>query len=134
MRQATIVISVLCVALLLKGCTAPRHVRIAPLFADDPYWSHVTPKPESAVLVTEGDLKRKYRPIAKIFIDSVGRDINLSFARMRVEGAKIGADAVIQIKVSTQYEGQNVNLYTGQNLGPRVRHTLEGLAVIYEKE
>lgn len=108
------------------------HVRIAPVFADDSYWARVAPKDGSTVLVTEGDLQRKYRPIARIFVDSVGRDKNISFVRMREEGAKIGADAVIQIKVSTQYEGQNVNLYTGQNLGPRNRHTLEGLAVIYE--
>jgi hypothetical protein len=113
---------------------AQRHVRVAPLFADDPYWARVAPKPETAVLVTEGDLQRKYRPIARIFVDSVGTDKSLSFARMKEEGARIGADAVIQIKVSLQYEGQNVNLYTGQNLGPRNRHTLEGLAVIYEEQ
>ncbi len=64
----------------------------------------------------------------------MGRDKSLSFARMKEEGAKIGADAVIQIKVSTQYEGQNVNLYNGQNYGPRNRHTLEGLAVVFEEQ
>jgi uncharacterized protein YbjQ (UPF0145 family) len=53
---------------------------------------------------------------------------------MREEGAKVGADAVIRVRVASQYEGQNVNLYTGQNYGPRNRHTLEGLAVIYEPE
>jgi hypothetical protein len=116
--------------LAFASCVATRHVRVAPLFADDPYWSAVVPKGESDVLVTEGDLQRKYHPIARLFVDSTGTDQNISFARMKQEGAKIGADAVIQIKVSSQYEGQNVNLYTHESLGPRNRHTLEGLAVI----
>jgi hypothetical protein len=114
------------------GCVAQRNVRVAPLFADDPYWTQVKPKDEAQVLVTEGDLRRKYRPIARIFVDSVGTEKELTFDRMREEGGKIGADAVIQVKVSTQYEGQNVNLYTGQNFGPRNRHVLEGLAVVFE--
>ncbi len=124
----------LCALAFFTSCAAERNVRVAPLYADDPYWSQVTPKPNSAVFVTEGDLKRKYRPIARIIVDSVGGDKSLSFARMKEEGAKIGADAVIQIKVSTQYEGQNVNLYTGQSYGPRNRHTIEGIAVIYEPQ
>ncbi len=132
MKRTGSVVALVCGVALLSGCAAARRVRVAPLFADDPYWAHVAPKDESSVLVTEGDLQRKYRPIARIFVESVGRDKSISFARMREEGAKIGADAVIQIKVSTQYEGQNVNLYTGQDLGPRNRHTLEGLAVVYE--
>jgi hypothetical protein len=134
MNRLIVMLFLLCPLLFLSACMATRHVRVAPFYADDPYWTQVTPKPESAVLVTEGDLQRKYRPIARIFIDSVGRDIDLSFARMQEEGAKIGADAVIQIKISSQYEGQNVNPYTGKNYGPRNRHTLEGIAVIYEMQ
>jgi hypothetical protein len=134
MKRIVIVWALACVLMLLVACAAHRNVRIAPLFADDTYWTQVVPKPESVVLVTEGDIRRKYRPIARIFVDSIGRDKNLSFARMRQEGAKIGADAVIQIKVSSQYEGQDVNLYTGQNYGPSNRHILEGLAVIYEEK
>lgn len=134
MRWPIAMSAVMCALMLLASCAAHRNVRVAPLFADDAHWTRAAPKAESAVLVTEGDLQRKYRPIARIFVDSVGRDKNLSFARMRQEGAKIGADAVIQIKVSSQYEGQNVNLYSGQNYGPRNRHTLEGLAVIYEDQ
>ena len=134
MRRTITMSALVCALMLLASCAAHRNVRVAPLFADDPYWTQVAPKAESALVVTEGDLQRKYRPIARIFIDSVGWDKNLSFTRMRQEGAKIGADAVIQIKVSSQYEGQNVNRYTGQNYGPRNRHTLEGLAVIYEDQ
>lgn len=134
MKLIVTVSAMACTLMLLTACVAHRNVRVAPLFADDTYWTQVVPKAESHVLVTEGDLQRKYRPIARIFVDSVGRDKSLSFARMRQEGAKIGADAVIQVKVSSQYEGQNVNLYTGQNYGPRNRHTLEGLAVIYEEQ
>lgn len=133
MKLTIAIVSVFSALAILAACAAQRHVRVAPLFVDDPYWGQVAQKPESAVLVTEGDLKRKYRPIARIFVDSVGTDQSLSFARMKEEGAKIGADAVIQVKVSTKYEGQDVNLYTGQNYGPRNRHTLEGLAVIYEE-
>ena len=117
---------------LFTACMAERHVRVAPLFADDPYWTKVVPKIDSNVLVTEGDLHRRYRPIARIFVDSAGRDKSVSFNRMKEEGAKIGADAVIKVAVSTQYEGQIVNLYNGQNYGPRNRHTLEGVAVVYE--
>ncbi len=115
--------ALLCTLVLLTGCVATRHARIAPLYADDPYWTRVMPKPEANVIVTEGGLLRKYRPIARIFVDSVGSDKNISFSRMKAEGAKIGADAVIQIAVSAQYEGENY-----------MRHTLEGLAVIYEAE
>lgn len=118
---------------LILGCAAKREVRIAPLYADDPYWTHVIPKADSAVLVTEGDLHQKYTPIARLFVESTGRDKGRSFARLREEAAKIGADAVIQIKVSSQYEGQNVNTVTGQPMGPRNRHTLEGLAVIFDR-
>lgn len=118
---------------LASACAAKRYVRVAPLYADDPYWTHVIPKPDSAVLVTEGDLERKYRPIARVFVESVGTDKNISFSRMREEGAKIGADAVILIKVSSQYEGQNVNAVTGNTTGPRNRHTLEGLAVVFDR-
>jgi len=134
MKRTIAMLFVLCSLGLLVACVAQRHVRVAPLFADDPYWARVAPKPETAVLVTEGDLQRKYRTIARIFVDSVGRDKSFSFSKMKEEGAKIGADAVIQIKVSTQHEGQNVDIYTGQNYGPRNRHTLEGLAVIYEEQ
>jgi hypothetical protein len=112
----------LAMALAFVGCAARRHVRVAPLFVDDAYWSQVTPKKESEVIVTEGDLKRKYKPIATVFVDSIGREPDISFARMKKEGAKIGADAVIKVKVSKQSAGHN-----------RERHFLEGLAVVFEK-
>ena len=118
--------------LVLLACSAPRNVRVAPLFADDPYWSSVKPRLPSEVIVTEGDLIRKYRPIARILVDSVGRDRSVTMERIREEAARIGADAVVKITMTTQYEGQAYNLYTGQPLGPRNRHTLEGLAVVFE--
>jgi hypothetical protein len=116
---------------LLASCAAKREVRVAPLFADEPYWTTVVAKPEKDVLVTEGDLQRKYRPIARIFVESVGTNKSVSFERMKKEAAKIGADAVVQIKVTSRYDGQDVN-YKGRDLGPRNRHTLEGLAVVFE--
>lgn len=132
MKSNMALATVLCVLMLSTSCTARRNVRVARLLADDPYWAQALPtKDESTVLVTEGDLQRKYHPIARIFVDSVGWKKEVSFARMRQEGAKIGADAVIRIKVSTQYEGQVWNRYGGR---PRNRHTLEGLAVIYDDE
>lgn len=111
------------------SCASPRNVRVSPLYADDPIWLNRTPKEPINIIVTEGDLKRKYIPFAKITVDSTGRDKERSFDRMRAEAAEIGADAVIKITISSQYEGQSVNLYTGQNYGPRNRHTLEGIAV-----
>lgn len=132
MKSTMALASVLCILMFFGSCAARRNVRVARLFADDPYWAQVLPtKDESKVLVTEGDLHRKYHPIAQIFVDSVGWKKELSFARMRQEGAKIGADAVIRIKVSTQFEGQVWNRSGGS---PRNRHTLEGLAVIYDDE
>jgi len=113
------------------GCAANRNSRVSPLYADDPYWKQYSPKELSKVIVTEGDLKRKYHPIAKIYVDSSGSDLSLSFERMKQEGANIGADAVIKIQVKKQYEGQSTNLYTGQNYGPVNRHYIEGLAVLY---
>lgn len=131
LTRTAAILSLLCTLVLIAACASPRNVRVAPLFADDPYWQRITPKPTTAILVTEGGLLRKYRPIARIFVDSVGDDRTISINSMREEGGRIGADAIIQITTSTQYEGQNVNAYNGQNLGPRIRHTLEGLAVIY---
>jgi hypothetical protein len=133
MRKKLLLAAIL-LPLGLFGCAVKRQVRVAPMYADDPYWATVVPKPDSAVLVTEGDLQRKYRPIARVFVESVGSDKGRSFSRMREEGAKIGADAVILIKVSSQYEGQNVNTVTGQRMGPRNRHVLQGLAVVFEKQ
>ncbi len=127
----TVILPVLCALVFLEACTAPRNVRVAPLFADDPYWAHVAPKQESEVFVTEGDLQRKYRPIAKIFVESKGKKLTHSFARMKDEGAKIGADAVIKIKVSSQYMGQTRNPYL-DTTRPINRHTLEGIAVVFE--
>ena len=113
----------LLMAMALGGClAAKRHVRVAPLFADDVYWTHVTEKPISEVMITEGDLKRKYKPIAKIFVDSIGTDPSISFDRIKKEGAKIGADAVIKIKVTKGAAG-----------GDDERHFLEGIAVLFEK-
>jgi hypothetical protein len=119
------------VVLVMVGCAARRNARIAPLYADDPYWQQYVAKAPSEVLVTEGDLRKKYRPIARIFVDSSGTEKSLSFERMGEEGARIGADAVIKIKVSTQYEGQVTNAVTGQDYGGSNRHLLEGTAVIF---
>jgi hypothetical protein len=47
--------------LAVAGCAAPRNVRVAPLYADDPYWHKVAQKQAERVLVTEGDLRRKYK-------------------------------------------------------------------------
>ena len=79
MKRAITILPPLCALLVFGACAAKRHVRVAPLFADDPYWTQVAPKEESTVLVTEGDLQRNYSPIARIFVDSVGWDKNLSF-------------------------------------------------------
>lgn len=124
----------LAVVVSMLGCVAARHVRVAPLFADDPYWSRAKPRPPSEVIVTEGDLLREYRPIARIIVDSVGSDRSITKERMRKEAARIGADAVIKIGVTTQYEGQDYNLYTGKPLGPVNRHMLEGTAVVFVRD
>jgi len=127
---------VILISMLFCGCVASRNVRVARLYADDPIWQTLSPKDPNEVIITEGDLKRKYKPIAKIFIDSVGSKVEISFDRMREEASKIGADAVVNIEVKNQYEGQEeyTNLYTGitYKLGPVRHHYIVGTAVIFE--
>jgi len=100
----------------MVSCVAKRNVRVSPIYADDPLWVNKIPVTKKDILVTEGDLIRKYTPFAKITVDSVGSSKEHSFGRMREEAAKIGADAVIKVSVSNQYEGQDVNLFSGQDL------------------
>jgi len=74
----TAAVLVLWGTVLLVGCAAACHVRIAPVFADDPYWAHVAPKDKFTVLVTEGDLQRKYRPIR---IETTGTVVSIPCSR-----------------------------------------------------
>jgi hypothetical protein len=130
MKRILVVLLLVCLVVFV-GCAAKRRVRVAPLYADDPYWAQVEKRPIDGIIVTEGDLRRKYTPIAKIFVESVGWKKEISFKRMKRECARIGADAVIKVKVSTQYVGQVENIATGKSFA-RNKHVLEGVAVIYE--
>ena len=73
-------------------------------------------------------------PIARIIVDSVGGDKSITMQRIREEAAKIGADAVLKLTQTTQYEGQRYNTYSGKPMGRVNRHTMEGLAVVYVRE
>lgn len=135
----------------MAGCVtvtkteAPRNVGFAPNYADDPYWSTATPRDPEKVLLTEGDLQRKYTVKGKIRVDSTGEETSISMKYLRREAAQRGIDAVIKIRVSRQSEGQvgvgneTVNYVTGQSYGygsltvPIVRHYIEGEAVIFDQ-
>lgn len=117
--------------LLFLGCGSGSQVRVAPIFYDDPYWKNYTAKDPSSIIVTEGGLQKKHKQIAKLYYEGHPKRKEEAFTAMGKQAALLGADAVIKITINTQYEGQAVNLFTGQNYGPRNTAYYEGIAVIF---
>jgi hypothetical protein len=57
------------------GCAGSPTTRVSPYSWDDPYWkaqNYENKDPES-VIVTEGDLERKYREVATIYTKEAPR-------------------------------------------------------------
>ena len=99
--------TILC--LLFFGCAGKPTTVVSPYSWDDPYWqaqNHGSKEPES-VIVTEGDLERNYREVAKIYTEGGPKDKEEAFSLMRSRLAEFGADAVIKVrkKKNKNYEG-----------------------------
>jgi hypothetical protein len=100
-------LAILC--LLFFGCAANSTAVISPYSWDDPYWkaqNYESKDPEN-VIVTEGDLTRNYREVAKIYTEGSPKDKEEAFGLMRSRLAEFGADAVIKVrqKKNKNYEG-----------------------------
>jgi hypothetical protein len=82
---------------------------VSPYSWDDPYWkaeNYESKEPES-VIVTEGDLERNYREVARIYTEGRPKDKQEAFSLMRSRLSEFGADAVIKVrkKKNKNYEG-----------------------------
>jgi hypothetical protein len=99
--------TILC--LLFLGCAGSPTTWVSPYSWDDPYWkaqNYENKDPES-VIVTEGDLERKYREVATIYTEGSPKDKGEAFNLMRSRLSEFGADAVIKVrkKKNKNYEG-----------------------------
>ena len=95
--------------LLFLGCAGKPTTVISPYSWDDPYWkaqNYESRDPQN-VIVTEGDLQRNYREVAKIYTEGGPKDKEEAFGLMRSRLAEFGADAVIKVrkKKNKNYEG-----------------------------
>ena len=99
--------TILC--LLFFGCAGKPTTVVSPYSWDDPYWkaqNYESKDPEN-VIVTEGDLTRNYREVAKIYTEGRPKNKQEAFSLMRRLLCKFGADAVIKVrkKKNKNYEG-----------------------------
>ena len=96
-------------SLLILSCTGSPTTGIKPYSWDDPYWkaeNYQSKDPES-VLLTEGDLERNYREVARIYTEGGPKNKEEAFSLMRSRLAEFGADAVIKVqeKKNKNFEG-----------------------------
>lgn len=96
-------------SLLVSGCAGSPTTVVSPYSWDDPYWKaeiYESKNPES-VIVTEGDLDRYYREVAKIYTEGRPKNKEEAFSLMRSRLSEFGADAVIKVrkKKNKNYEG-----------------------------
>ena len=99
--------TILC--LLFFGCAGKPTTVVSPYSWDDPYLkaqNYESKDPEN-VIVTEGDLTRNYREVAKIYTEGSPEDLEEAYRLMRTRLAEFGADAVIKVreKKNKNYEG-----------------------------
>ena len=95
--------------LLFLGCAWSPTTVISPYSWDAPYWkaeNYESKDPES-VIVTEGDLVKDYKEVARIYTEGGPKDKEEAFSLMRNRLAEFGADAVIKVrkKKNKNYEG-----------------------------
>ena len=99
--------TILC--LLFLGCAGSPTTVISPYSWDDPYWkaeNYESKDPES-VIVTEGDLVKDYKEVARIYTEGGPKDKEEAFSLMRSRLSEFGADAVIKVrkKKNKNFEG-----------------------------
>ena len=95
--------------LLFLGCAGSTTTVISPYSWDDPYWkaeNYESKDPES-VIVTEGDLVKDYKEVARIYTEGGPKDKEEAFSLMRSRLSEFGADAVIKVrkKKNKNFEG-----------------------------
>ena len=86
-------------SLLFLGCAGSPTTRVSPYSWDDPYWkaeNYESKNPET-IIVTEGDLERNYREVARIYTEGGPKDKEEAFDLMRSRLSSFGADAVIKV-------------------------------------
>jgi len=96
-------------SLLFIGCTGSPTTVISPYSWDNPYWkaeNYERKNPET-IIVTEGDLERNYREVARIYTEGGPKDKQEAFSLMRSRLSEFGADAVIKVRKTENmnYEG-----------------------------
>jgi len=96
-------------SLLFIGCTGSPTTVISPYSWDNPYWkaeNYESKNPET-IIVTEGDLERNYREVARIYTEGGPKDKQEAFSLMRSRLSEFGADAVIKVRKTENmnYEG-----------------------------
>ena len=99
--------TILCLVFL--GCAGSPTTVISPYSWDDPYWkaeNYESKDPES-VIVTEGDLVKDYKEVARIYTEGGPKDKEEAFGLMRSRLSEFGADAVIKVrkKKNKNFEG-----------------------------
>ena len=93
--------------LLFLGCAGSPTTVISPYSWDDPYWkaeNYESKDPES-VIVTEGDLVKDYKDVARIYTEGGPKDKREAFSLMRSRLSEFGADAVIKVRKNKNFEG-----------------------------
>ena len=95
--------------LLFLVCTGNPTTVISPYSWNDPYWkteNHEGKDPKN-VIITEGDLQRSYKEVARIYTEGGPKDKEEAFSLMRTRLSEFGADAVIKVrkKKNKNFEG-----------------------------
>ena len=86
--------------LLFLGCAGSPTTRVSPYSWEDPYWqaqNYESKNPET-IIVTEGDLERNYREVARIYTEGGPKDKEEAFDLMRSRLSAFGTDAVIKVR------------------------------------
>jgi hypothetical protein len=99
--------TILC--LLFLGCAGSPTTVISPYSWDDPYWKteNYQKRAPNSVMVTEGDLVKDYKEVARIYTEGRPKNKEEAFSLMRRRVAEFGADAVIKVrqKKNKTFEG-----------------------------
>jgi len=95
--------------LMFLGCAGSPTTRIESYSWDDSYWKaeNYQKRAPNSVMVTEGDLVKDYKEVARIYTEGGPKDKEEAYRLMRTRLAEFGADAVIKVrkKKNKNYEG-----------------------------
>jgi hypothetical protein len=90
--------TILC--LLFLGCAGSPTTVISPYSWDAPYWKteNYQKRAPNSVMVTEGDLVKDYKEVARIHTEGRPKNKEEAYSLMRRRVAEFGADAVIKVR------------------------------------